>query len=376
MNKHFIYADNATTTRLDSEAYTAMQPFLLGNFGNASALYSLARSTKNALEQSRESVAECIGALPEEIFFTSGGSESNNWAIKGFSFIHSFSHIITSQIEHPSILNSCKFIEDQGRNVSYLNVDKKGIVHEEALAQCLQHSIKTLVSIMLANNEIGTIQDIAMISNLAHRNGAVFHCDAVQGIGHIPVNVNTLGADMLSASAHKFNGPKGVGFLFIRNGIKISPLISGGSQEYWCRAGTENVAGIVAMATALRTNCEHMVENKSKLSNITSTLINCLRDSKLDFLINGSSNRLPGSISISIRNISGELLMHRLDLQGICVSTGAACKSSSKEISHVIRAIDVPTEYANGTIRLSFGKENCTEDAIVIAKSVIKICNK
>lgn len=372
----YIYADNAATTKLDNDAFEAMKPFLLNEYGNASALYSIAREPKKALKWAREVIASCIGAQPEEIFFTAGGTESDNWAIKGIATNGAVKvPTIVSKIEHHAVLRSCEFLEYIGYPVAYLSVDSEGFVCPESLKSIISPATK-LVSIMLANNEIGTIEPITELAKIAHHAGSLFHTDAVQAVGHIHVDVNELGVDMLSASAHKFNGPKGVGFLFIKKETQIISYASGGSQESHMRAGTENVAGIVGMATALRKSVEAIDTETARLKELTHAFYSRLDASKLEYRINGSiENRLPGNINISFRGQSGEALLHRLDLKGICISTGSACNSQETEISHVIRAIDVSQYYAEGTVRITFGKENTVEESIRVAEELVKaIC--
>lgn len=372
-----IYADNAATTKLDEEAFEAMKPFLLKSYGNVSQPYSFSRDAKKALADACQTIASCIGALPEEIFFTSGGTESDNWAIKGSLRYGDSRAIITSQIEHHAILNACRAVENLGYPVVYLPVDRNGIISAKTLNNYISNNTK-LVSIMLANNEIGTIEPISELASIAHKNGALFHTDAVQAVGHIPIDVNDLGVDLLSASGHKFNAPKGVGFLYIKKGTPINAYADGGSQEYGMRAGTENVAGIVAMAVALSNNCKEInktVEHSRKLANI---FIETLRSKGVDFICNGSDNHLPNIINISIKVTNGEMLLHRLDLKEIYISTGSACDSINTQISHVIEAISVPNDYAKGTIRVSFGKDNTASEAKVIANSIFEIieCNE
>lgn len=370
-----IYADNAATTKLDIDALDAMLPWLQEKYGNASQPYSFARGPKKALGEARAMIAMCIGANPEEIFFTSGGTESDNWAIKGMLQYADQRVIITSQIEHHAILHACEATERLGYPVIYLPVNSKGIVTPDTLTKSITRNTK-LVSVMLVNNEIGSIQPITELANIAHDHSALFHTDAVQAIGHIPVNVKALGVDMLSASAHKFNGPKGIGFLYIRKGTPIQPFVDGGSQEFGMRAGTENVASIVGMATALKKNCDHLAETGQKLRTLEQTFIETLQKANVDFIRNGSDDRVPGNVSISIRDASGEMLLHRLDLKGISISTGSACDSVSTKISHVIQAIGVPKEYAEGTIRVSFGRDNQIEDAVQIASCIIDILQR
>lgn len=370
-----IYADNAATTKLDMDAFEAMRPFLLEEYGNASQPYSFSRAVKKGLRDARITIASCINASPEEIFFTSGGTESDNWAIKGMLCYGDSRAIITSQIEHHAILNACAFVEQMGFPVAYLPVDREGIVRTDDLRQIISTKTK-LVSVMLVNNEIGTIEPISALANIAHKHGVLFHTDAVQAVGHIPVDVKSLGVDMLSASAHKFNGPKGVGFLYIKKGTVIKPFADGGSQELGMRAGTENVASIVAMALALRKNCEFINETEAKLHRMEESFFLTLERGGIDFLRNGAKNRIPGNINISIRGASGEMLLHRMDLKGICISTGSACDSINTRNSHVIQAINVPAEYARGTIRISFGKYNQESDAQEVAATLIEILNK
>jgi len=367
-----IYADNAATTALDIDAFEAMKPYLLKEYGNASQPYSFARSAKKALAAARKTIADCIGAQPEEIFFTSGGTESDNWAIKGTLQYGDGRAILTSQIEHHAILNACASVERLGYPVVYLSVDQKGVLTPATLNKFITGNTK-LVSVMLVNNEIGTIEPIKELAEIAHIHGAFFHTDAVQAVGHIPVNVKVLGIDMLSASAHKFNGPKGVGFLYIRKGTDIHSLVDGGAQEFGMRAGTENIAAIVAMAEALRKNCAHMDETESRLCKMENSFIHALNKAGIDFIRNGADNHLPGNISISIKNASGEMLLHRLDLKGICISTGSACDSVNTQVSHVIQAISVPEDYAAGTIRISFGRNNHESDAQDIADAIVSI---
>lgn len=370
--KQFIYADNAATTKLDIDAFEAMRPYLLEEYGNASQSYSFARTAKKALKESREIIAECIGATPEEIYFTSGGTESDNWAIKGSAFSNpSKSATITSTIEHHAILNACADIERLGYPVNYLLVNSCGQVLPEMLSEWITDNTG-LVSIMFANNEIGTIQDIQALCSIAHSKGAFFHTDAVQAVGHVHIDVKSLGVDMLSASAHKFNGPKGVGFLYIKSGTEINSYISGGQQEFGMRAGTENVASIVGMAVALKNNVDRICETEKHLRKLEKALLQELNNCNIDFIRNGK-NHLPGNISLSFKGANGETLLHRLDLMGIMVSTGSACDSVKNQVSHVLRAISLDNEYAEGTIRISLSKSNTTEDVQEIAKAIIKI---
>lgn len=369
--EQLIYADNAATTKLDIDAFEAMKPYLLTEYGNASQPYSFARPAKKALKDARETIARCIGALPEEIYFTSGGTESDNWAIKGSVFTDENKRAtITSQIEHHAILNACASIERLGYPVAYLPVDATGTVAVDSLNTFITDRTR-LVSVMFSNNEIGSIQPIQDLCSIAHEHGALFHTDAVQAVGHIKINVHGLGIDMLSSSAHKFNGPKGIGFLYIYKGTQISSLNDGGSQEFGMRAGTENVASIIGMAVALKKNCDEMEKTTSRIKQLEKLLIDGLNG--MEYRRNGSPNHVPGNISLSFPGFDGEAILHRMDLCGISISTGSACDSVNTQISHVLKAIDLDEVYAKGTIRISLGKYNTDEDAIEIAKALRKI---
>lgn len=373
--KRMIYADNAATTQLDSEAFDAMKPYLLDLYGNASQPYAFARYAKEALKQARVTISSCINADPDEIYFTSGGTESNNWAIKGITQNHCKGSIITSKIEHHAVLNTCLAIEEFGFLVTFLPVDKNGIVQQTTLQEFKSDNTK-LVSIMLANNEIGSIQPIKDLCAIAHEMGALFHTDAVQAVGHIPVDVKALNVDMLSASAHKFNGPKGIGFLYIRNGTKVFPYQHGGAQEHKMRAGTENIASIIGMAISLKKNCDLLTSNMSYISSLEDGLLSLLRSSKVTFERNGAIDHIPGNISLSFCKKDGEAILHRMDLQGICISTGAACDSRNTQVSHVLQAIGLPEELSKGTIRISLGKSNTLEDIETIANSLTHIIQR
>lgn len=368
-----IYADHAATTQLDMEAYQAMQPYLLGEYGNASQPYSFARSAKKALRTARAEIADCIHALPEEIYFTSGGTESDNWAIKGTASLGGQrTEIITSSIEHHAVLRTCEALKRVEIPVSVLNADGEGVVQPQALSTVISRQTR-LVSVMFANNEVGTVQPIGTLCEIAHVHGALFHTDAVQAVGHLPVDARSLGVDLLSASAHKFYGPKGIGFLYIRKGTEIEPLLNGGAQEFGLRSGTENVASIVGMAVALRKSCAVMQEESARLYAIERAFLATLQSEGLDFIRNGHPAHIPGNVSVSFRGAMGETLLHRLDLMGVMVSTGSACDSKNTRISHVLKAMQVPESYALGTIRVSFGRENTIEDAEIIAKALGKI---
>lgn len=369
-----IYADNAATTKLDIDAFEAMKPFLLEEYGNASQPYSFATSAKRALKKARETIANCIGAFPDEIYFTSGGTESDNWALRG-GIRNKSGNIVVSCIEHKAILNVCKGLSEEGTEIRYIPVDEYGVIKVDCAKKLIDKQT-SMVSVMLANNEVGSIQPIEELIETAHLNGALFHTDAVQAVGHIPIDVKKMGVDLLSASAHKFNGPKGIGFLYVKRGLKISPYIIGGGQENNLRAGTENVASIVAMAKALEINILRLQNYQVKMSEFEKKLLEILEEAKIDFKVNGSNNKIPGNNSISIKDFEGEVLLHRLDLQGICVSTGAACDSKKTQISYVLREMNVGEEYAFGTIRISLGYENTVEDVRTIGEVLTVIINQ
>lgn len=377
MDKYQIYADNAATTILDADAFAEMKIFLQEEYGNPSALYAKSRNPHKSIDLARRTVAELLGALPDEIYFTSCGTESDNWAIKGiaFNYMGEGKRIITSSIEHHAVLHSCAFLEKLGFDVVYLPVDKLGYVSSSDLEAAITKNT-ILVSIMMANNEIGTIQAIDELAAIAHKHHVLFHTDAVQVIGHLPVNVHLLDVDMLSASAHKFNGPKGTGFLYIKNGVEIENLLSGGSQENRYRAGTENVAGIVGMAYALKKNYELIDQNAEYLRSLEKYFWDKMKKTGLEYISNGADWRIPGSISVSIKDASGEMILHRLDLMGIAVSTGSACNAHETELSHVLKAIAIPEEYALGTIRITLGIDNTIEEIDKIVAGIIKILNR
>ena len=315
--KNYIYADNAATTKMDMEAFKAMKPYLLQEFGNASQAYSFARQPKKAIQVARETIASCIGAQPEEIYFTSGGTESDNWAIKGTAFQnYDYRATITTAFEHHAVLHACEAIERLKYPVSYIWPDKSGTITPNTLKKYITNKTM-LVSVMFANNEIGSIQPIKELCAIAHEQGALFHTDAVQAVGHVDIDVNDLGVDMLSASAHKFNGAKGVGFLFVRKGTPISAYADGGAQERGLRAGTENVAGIVSMAVALKHNLDALTKNRQHILSLEKRLIEGLITKDVVFSRNGGENTLPGVISLSFPNANGEAILHRLDLMGM-----------------------------------------------------------
>ena len=371
--KQHIYADNAATTKLDKTTLEAMLPWLLEEYGNASQLYAFARKPKIALADARATIAECIGALPEEIYFTSGGTESDNWVIKSSAFSDSKKQVmITSAFEHHAILHSCSTIEHFGYPVVYMSPSNEGYITPENLEKHITENTR-LVSIIFANNELGSIQPIQELCKVAHAHGALFHTDAVQAVGHIKINVHELGVDFLSASAHKFNGPKGIGFLFIRKGAELKPYVDGGSQENLHRAGTENIASIVGMAAALKTNSDSLDKNQLHILKLEKQLLARLDESGVVYRCNCVESKLPGLLSLSFPDKDGEAILHRMDLMGISISTGSACDSVNAEISHVLKAIHLAENYAKGTIRISLGKNNTQEDVEKIVASLVKI---
>lgn len=367
-----IYADNAATTALAPEALEAMMPYLTSEYANASQLYPFSRKARKAVENARAQIAACIGAAPEEILFTSCGTESNNWVLKSIA-LHPQKpqNVVTSCMEHHAILNTCKRIEQYGRLVRYLSVSKQAVVDAQELERTLNSDIEFgLVSLMFANNEVGSIQPIQELCTIVHRHHAFFHTDAVQAVGHLPLDVHELGVDFLSASAHKFNGPKGIGFLYKKREIELSPHLDGGSQEYGMRAGTENVAAIVGMAKALALNCARMKRVTEHLAFLEDLLLSLLREKRVHYVRNGASVHTPGNISLSFPGAEGEVLLHRLALNGICVSTGSACDSKRTQLSHVLQAMNMSEEQALGTIRISLGAHNTEEEVRILASTL------
>ena len=367
-----VYADNAATTRLSEHAYESMLPYIIEDYGNPSQPYAFSRNAKRAIRTARETVARCINAEPDEILFTSGGTESDNWAIKGFALRDASQKVlVTSEIEHHAVLNSVDAMRDIGHFVHLLPVDSAGMINLSAI-KGIDFGNNGLLSVMFASNEIGTIQPIKQACDCAHHCGAYFHTDAVQAVGHVPIDVKELGVDMLSASAHKFNGPRGIGFLYIKKGTPISAYASGGAQEMGLRAGTENTPAIVGLAAALEENCNRMDATATKLRGLEDVLVSQLKAANIDFRRNGL-NQLPGLLSLSFRNASGEMLLHRLDLMRIYVSTGSACDGSNTQISHVLKAIGLEDDYALGTIRVSVGRDSTFNDVNRIVSGIIKI---
>lgn len=367
-----IYADNAATTRISDRVLEKMLPFLTGEYGNASSQHSPGAKAKQAVENARNQVAAAIGASPDEIIFTSGGSESNSWALS--SVVKG--HVITSSIEHHSVLNACRALEFKGVDVTYLPVDRNGRVSLDNVkaAMC---SDTTLVSIMLANNEIGTIEPILEIGQYLRKQGVLFHTDAVQAVGHIPVDVKELCVDFLTASAHKFYGAKGTGMLYKRRGVPLSSLILGGSQERGLRAGTENVAGIVAAGYALEESVAEMTTMTDQLTAFVRATIDGIRANMPGIQINGDEqNRLPGIVNITFDGIAGEALMHVLNLKGICVSTSSACASGKHEPSHVLMALGLSEQQAKSAIRISYGRYNTMPEVNAIVAAICDACGK
>jgi cysteine desulfurase len=349
-----------------------MLPFLREQYGNASSLYSLGVRAKRAIKQSRRQAADAIGADISEIIFTSSGSEGNSWVFQGVSnlFRTKPTHIITSSIEHHSVLNACHTLEDRGIFVTYLPVDSNGRISPDSVGSALRPDTK-LVSIMLANNEIGTIQPIQEIGKLLRGKSILFHTDAVQAVGHIPVNVKDMQVDFLTASAHKFNGAKGVGFLYIRSGLDLPQSVFGGEQEQGRRAGTENVAGIVALGYALEESISTMVSERERLASLIRATANGLRVAIPELLINAeNAERLPGTLSIIFPHVSGEAMMHLLDLKDVCISTSSACNSGKDSPSHVLLALGLTEKQAKSSIRISYGKYNTAEEIEKIVASI------
>ena len=372
--KKLIYLDNAATTKTSEEVVAAMLPYFTEYYGNPSSVYEFASESKKAVSNARRTIAETLGAQENEIYFTAGGSEADNWALKATAEAYQSKgkHIITTKIEHHAILHTAEYLEKRGFEITYIGVDENGVVKVDELEKAIRPDT-ILISVMFANNEIGTIQPIKEIGEIAKKHGVLFHTDAVQAYGQLPINVDELHIDMLSSSGHKLNGPKGIGFLYVRKGTSISPYVDGGAQELGMRGGTENVASIVGMATALKKNCDEMQQTTNRLYILERNFIDTLCATGVDFIRNGAENRAPGNINISIRGASGEMLLHRLDLKGISISTGSACDSVKTQVSHVIKAIGVPQEYAEGTIRVSFGRDNNVEDASEVAKAIISV---
>ena len=370
--KRTVYMDHAATTPVRPEVVEAMLPYFSERYGNPSSLYALAREAKGAVEEARGQVASAIGAEPEEIFFTSGGTESDNWAIKGVAagLRKRGDHIITSSIEHSAVIHPCRELEKEGFQVTYLPVDEFGRVDPGAVEDAITKET-ILISVMAANNEIGTIQPVAEIGRIAHDRGVLFHTDAVQAIGAFPVDVDAIGADLLALTAHKFGGPKGAGALYVRKRTRIATLMEGGAQERGRRAGTENVPGIVGLGRAIELAVAGMPRNATRIAGMRDRMIREILDAIPDTRLNGHpTERLPNNVNIAFRYVEGESILLLLDAQGIAASSGSACTSASLEPSHVLLAIGLPHEIAHGSLRLTLGQDT-TEDDVDHVLSVL-----
>lgn len=368
----YIYADNAATTRLSDAAFDAMKPFMLAEYGNASTLYKLGRSAHKAVENARGVFAKGINALPAEIYFTSGGTESDNWAIKGTA--HRLAscgkkHIVTDNIEHHAVLNSAKALEREGFEVTYVSADNNGLVRAEDVAAAIRPDT-AMVSVMFANNELGTIQPVAEIGSICRSAGVLFHCDAVQAAGILPIDVKAMNIDLLSISAHKFHGPKGVGVMYARRGCAPETYIDGGEQERGHRAGTENVAGIVGAAAAFAEAISERNEKADRLCAMRDEIQSGLMKIPGAQVNGGAAPRLPGTLNMSFDGIDGQSLIFELDLKGLAASSGSACASGSVNPSHVLLALGLPYKLAHGSLRLSLGKYNTPDEAERIIRIV------
>ena len=386
MEKRFVYADNAATTPLSEIAFNAMKPWLTEHYGNPSSLYRMGREAKEAINEARKVVGRCLNAAmpvnekndyaPGEILFTGGGSQADNLAIRGFMHGPSSKgrkHIITSKIEHHAVLYTCEALEKEGYRVTYLNVDKEGHVDLEQLKNELSEDT-ALVSVMAANNEIGTIQPLKQISELAHSVGAKFHTDAVQAVGHMHIDVQEMGIDMLSLAGHKFRGPRGTGVLYVKNGIQLEPLVYGGGQERGLVSGTENTAGFIGLAAAMQDACEHLDEKMGYVKKLTDKLVKGIMENiPYSHYTGDPVNRLPGTASFVFEAIEGEGLILRLDNAGVCGSTGSACSTGSLDPSHVLMAIGLPHEIAHGSLRLTLGEQNTEEDVDYVIETVTDV---
>lgn len=364
MTEKLIYLDHAATTPVKKEVLEAMLPYFTEKFGNPSSIYSIGRESKKAIEESREKVAKALGAQPKEIFFTGSGTEADNWAVKGVAYANKQkgNHIITTAIEHHALLHTCQYLESDGFKVTYLPVDQNGLISPEQVQNAITPET-TLISIMFANNEIGTIQPIAEIGKIAREKGIFFHTDAVQAVGHVPINVDEMNIDLLSLSAHKLYGPKGVGVLYVRKGTKLTSFMHGGAQERGRRASTENVAGIVGLGRAIELATTDMEAKTARLVEMRDRTIDAIMKSVPFIKLNGDRyKRLPGNVNFSFEFIEGESLLLMLDMKGIAASSGSACTSGSLDPSHVLLAIGLPHEIAHGSLRVTYGDENTMAD--------------
>ena len=372
------YFDNSATTKIDENVFATMLPYLKENYGNPSSIYKIGRENKKAIEESREKVAKALNCNPQEIYFTSCGSESDNTALKGIakSYKSKGNHIITSKIEHPAILETCRQLEHEGFEVSYINVDKNGVINLQELEAKIRPTT-TLISIMSANNEIGTIEPIAKIGEIAKKNNIIFHTDSVQAIGSLNIDVQKMNIDSLSLSAHKFYGPKGIGALYVRKGINFTKFMNGGHQENNKRAGTENVAGIVGLGKAIELAYKSINEHTYKIKALRDYYENQIIKKISNIKINGNiENRLPGNSNISFENVSGESLLLNLDLKGIYASMGSACSSGAIQSSHVLSAIGLPEKLAKSSLRISIGKYNTKEEVDFLVQNLVEIVTR
>ncbi|EHQ36488.1 cysteine desulfurase NifS [Methanoplanus limicola] len=372
-----IYMDNAATTPLRPEVFDAMIPFMTHNFGNPSSLYDIAKISREAVAKARSQVAAAIGAQPKEIYFTSGGTESDNWAIKGVCFANQNKgkHIITTSVEHHAVSHTCKWLEKQGFEVTYIPVDNYGLVDPDDVSAAIRDDT-ILITIMFANNEIGTIEPIAEIGKIARERGILFHTDAVQAVGHVPIDVVSMNIDMLSLSGHKFNGPKGTGALYIGKRVKIDPLMHGGDQERRRRAGTENVPGIVGLGLALELSVSEMEESSKRLIRLRNRLTEGLLRIPRSHISGHPEERLPNNVSIIFEYIEGESILLMLNRKGISASTGSACNSASLEPSHVLMACGFNPEIVHGSLRLTLGHSTTDEDVDYVLETVPEIVQK
>lgn len=373
-----IYLDNAATTRVSEEVFASMKPYFCEQYANPSAIYSFAGKSMKAVDEARKNIAGLIGAQPNEIYFTAGGSESDNWAVKAAAEFGRAKgkHIITSAIEHHAVLHTCQYLEKQGYEVTYVNVDEYGVIRLDELEAAVRPDT-ILITVMAANNEIGTIQPLKQIGAIAKKNGVLFHTDAVQAYGHIPLNVDELGIDLLSASGHKFHGPKGIGFLYIRKGVRIGSFVHGGAQERARRAGTHNTPGIVGIGTAARLAADGMQERMERESALRDYLIErVLAEIPYSRLNGHRTDRLPNNANFCFRFIEGESLLILLDQQGICASSGSACTSGALDPSHVLLAIGLPHEIAHGSLRLTLSEETTKEDIDYTVDAISKIVER
>ncbi len=376
--EQLIYLDNAATTKVNPKVLEAMLPYFSEKFGNPSAIYGFGAECKQAITTARDIIAEMLGANSNEIYFTGGGSESDNWALKAAAeaYGQKGKHIITTKIEHHAILHTCEYLESRGFDVTYLDVDENGLINLEQLQSAVRPDT-ILISVMFANNEIGTVEPIAEIGKLAKEKGILFHTDAVQAFGHVPINVDEMGIDMLSASGHKFNGPKGTGFLYIRKGVKIRSFIHGGAQERKRRAGTENVPGIVGMGEAARISAETMEDRSREESALRDYLIGrVLKEIPYTRLNGHRTKRLPNNVNFSFQFVEGESMLIMLDMAGICASSGSACTSGSLDPSHVLLAIGLPHEIAHGSLRLTLGDDTTKEQIDYVIDKLKEIVEK